>query len=87
MEIDVSAVRTTKQLHNLLFKTFNLPETIRKDWDTFDDCMRNITVPGIIQISHFSALQARLPDEAEFMSRSLETFSKSHKPKITVHIR
>jgi len=87
MEIDVATVKTSGELHNLLFKSFKLPENLGKSWDTFDQCMQDITVSGIILISNFSVLQARLPDEAEFMSRSLEDFCQSHKPKIAVHIR
>jgi ribonuclease inhibitor len=86
LEIDVGTAKTPQQLHDLLSEAFQFPDYYGSNWDAFDECIRDIAVPSIIQISHFEMLRPRLPKEAELMSDCLEDFAQSHEPKITVRI-
>ena len=86
LEIDVGAAKTAQELHGLLFEAFQFPEYYGRNWDAFDECIRDVPVPSVIQITHFDVLRSCLPREAELMSRCLEDFVQSHAPKITVQI-
>jgi ribonuclease inhibitor len=86
LEIDVGAVSTRDELHSLLFEAFGFPEYYGMNWDAFDECIRDVAVPGIVRVTRIEALRSRLPREAELFVRCLEDFAQSHEPRITVQI-
>jgi ribonuclease inhibitor len=86
LEIDVGTARTPQELHDLLGEAFRFPDYYGRNWDAFDECIRDVEVPNVIQITGFQKLRLHLPEEAEFMSRCLDDFVQSHEPKITVRI-
>ncbi len=86
MEIDVGTVTTRQQLHDLLFQAFRFPDYYGSNWDAFDECIRDVPVPSVIQVRHFEVLRSRLPREAELMSGCLSDFTMSREPKVTVEI-
>jgi ribonuclease inhibitor len=86
LEIDVGDPKTRQELHDLLFEAFQFPDYYGSNWDAFDECIRHVPVPSVIQITHVETLRSRLPREAELMSDCLQHFVQSHEPKITVNI-
>ena len=86
LEIDVGNANTPQELHDLLFEAFQFPDYYGSNWDAFDECICDVVVPRVIQITHFETLRSRLPGEAKLMSDCLEHFVQSHEPKITVRI-
>jgi ribonuclease inhibitor len=87
MKIDVSAVGTSEELHELLAKTFGFPDYYGKNWDAFDECIsEDAHVPSVIEVSGIDQLHSRLPRDAEFLRRCLGDFAEeSHDPKVTVN--
>lgn len=86
LEIDVGTVTTRQELHDLLFQAFQFPSYYGSNWDAFDECIRDVRVPSVIEITHFETLRSRLPREAQLMSDCLQGFVESHEPKITARI-
>jgi ribonuclease inhibitor len=86
LEIDVGTVTTRHELHDMLFQAFRFPDYYGGNWDAFDECIRDVPVPSMIQVTRFGMLRSRLPREAELMSQCLTEFAASHEPKITVQI-
>lgn len=86
LEIDVGAAQTRQELHRLLFEAFRFPEYYGMNWDAFDECIRDVSVPCVVRITHLEALRSRLPREAELFVLCLEDFAQSHEPRITVQI-
>ena len=86
LEIDVGTTKTRQDLHDLLFEALRFPDYYGSNWDAFDECIRDVPVPSVIQITHFEELRLRLPREAELMSRCLQEFAQGHEPTITVQI-
>jgi ribonuclease inhibitor len=86
LEIDVSAARTRQELQDLLFHAFGFPNYYGSNWDAFDECIRDVPVPGAVRITGFQELRSHLPREAELLQRCLEDFAHVHEPKITVQI-
>lgn len=66
VKIDVSAVRTRKELHDLLSKELSFPDHYGGNWDAFDECIRDtgLDLPTDVQIVGMRALELRLPREA-----------------------
>jgi ribonuclease inhibitor len=85
LEIHVCAVTTRQELHDLLFEAFQFPDYYGSNWDAFDECIRDVQVPSVIQIKHMNMLRSRLPKEADLLSDCLRRFALDHEPQITVH--
>jgi len=66
VQIDVSAVRTRDELHDLLFQKLNFPDYYGGNWDAFDECVRDpsLDLPTAVQVVGMRALELRLPREA-----------------------
>ncbi|HEX5067036.1 MAG TPA: barstar family protein [Myxococcota bacterium] len=66
VEIDVSAVRTREQLHELLFIELGLPDYYGSNWDAFDECIADpeARLPERVRVLGMSNLEAILPREA-----------------------
>jgi ribonuclease inhibitor len=86
LEIDVGDAATRQGLHDLLFEAFQFPDYYGSNWDAFDECIRDVPVPDVVQITGFQKLQSRLPRDAELLRGCLEDFAQGHEPKIAVQI-
>ena len=87
MKIDVNAVGTSEELHELLAKSFGFSDYDGKNWDAFDECIsENAHVPNVIEVSGIDQLHSRLPRDAELLRQCLSDFAEeSHDPKVTVN--
>jgi RNAse (barnase) inhibitor barstar len=87
VEIDVGRISSREELHRLLSNTFHFPEYYGNNWDAFDECIRDVEVPSIIQIKGIERLRSHLPREAELLSKCFQDFAQeSNNPKIKVSI-
>jgi RNAse (barnase) inhibitor barstar len=71
VEIDVSAVQTAEQLHNILFQELLFPDYYGNNWDAFDECISDseIDLPERVLVRGIDALAARLPREAALFQK------------------
>ena len=89
IEIDVTTVQSASELHRLLKQKLNFPSHHGENWDAFWDLITDPEGAGlpdeIIWIG-FSALQRKLPKEAELLLSCLDEYN--HQPGIkTCNIR
>jgi ribonuclease inhibitor len=73
LEIDVSSVLTRAELHELLAQAFGFPDYYGKNWDAFDECIREVGIPGRVRIVGMQPLRERLPREATLLMACLQT--------------
>ena len=86
MNVDVSTAKTLEELHTLLARAFRFPNYYGRNWDAFDECIRDVPVPEVIQISGIEKLRSRLPGEAKLLRQCLSSFAQeSHGPKTAIH--
>jgi ribonuclease inhibitor len=64
LEIDVSSVVTRGELHELLARALGFPDYYGRNWDAFDECIREVEIPASVRILGVESLQQRLPREA-----------------------
>ena len=72
LEINVTSIRTSQELHLLLSEAFQFPDYYGKNWDAFDECIRDVQLPGLIEITGFELLRSHLPRDAELLSTCLK---------------
>jgi RNAse (barnase) inhibitor barstar len=73
--INVSLVRTTEDLHELLSDRLGFPDYYGRNWDAFWDCIRDpmqSVMPPVLLIYGFDDLLAKLPRDARIFRRCLE---------------
>ncbi len=71
LKIDVGSVTTPEELHVLIAEAFRFPGYYGRNWDAFDECIRDVKVPPRVEIAGLEMLQARLPREAELFCKCL----------------
>jgi len=74
LKIDLSEVTETQEHHELLADAFAFPDYWGRNWDAFDECVRDVTFPAQVQIAGLEALRARLPREAELLAQCIYDF-------------
>jgi len=74
LNIDVAAVQSREALHQLLAASFHFPDYYGRNWDAFDECIRDVTLPAQVTIRGLKALRHRLPREAELLSQCIRGF-------------
>jgi RNAse (barnase) inhibitor barstar len=74
LKIDVSSVKSHQELHSLLKDVFQFPDYYGKNWDAFDECIRDVELPPHIEIVGLKTLRARLPGEAELLQQCVADF-------------
>lgn len=74
LEIDLAEVTSPDQLHDLFAKAFQFPEYYGRNWDAFDECIRDIELPAQVQIVGLERLRARMPSEAEHLKQCVDAF-------------
>jgi ribonuclease inhibitor len=67
--IDVAEVQSREALHELLADAFHFPDYYGRNWDAFDECIRDVSLPPRVTIRGLKALRNRLPREAELLSQ------------------
>lgn len=89
IEIDVTTVQSASELHRLLKQKLNFPSHYGENWDAFWDLItdpEDAGLPDEIIWIGFSALQRKLPKEAESLLSCLDEYN--HQPGIkTCNIR
>ncbi|MEH7349088.1 barstar family protein [Gottfriedia acidiceleris] len=72
MIINVSNVRTTKELHSLLKKKLEFPDYYSEDWDSFWENISGVVeLPNKIRFVGWSELEIRLPEDSNIMKEYL----------------
>ena len=83
MTVDVSRASTREELHSLLARALEFPDYYGHNWDAFDECIRDVSLPARVQVTGLAALQARLPREAELLQRCIDEFARESGHDIT----
>jgi ribonuclease inhibitor len=78
--LDVGAIDSTAALHELLFNTFSFPDYYGNNWDAFNECIRDIPKPAVVDVSGLFALSARFPRDARLLTKCLTYAQSSASP-------
>lgn len=77
--IDVSNIKTTKELHLLLKKVFELPDFYGENWNAFWDTITGfIELPMKIQFIGWSNLERILPSDAYNLLELFNDFNEEY---------
>ena len=82
MQIDLRAVETTSQLHELLAFSFGFPEYYGKNWDAFWDCLCDTNLPKTIELVGFDEIKRVLPECWKELKQCIDDLSKEYPNKI-----
>ncbi len=66
LEIAVGSVTTRPESHSLLAESLRFPAYYSKNWDAFDECLRDVALPSHVEITGLESLRVRLPRETCF---------------------
>ena len=66
-------------LHILLEKAFEFPAYYGRNWDAFDERVRDVPLPVEIWVRGIASLQSRLPREAELLAICVRDFLASER--------
>ena len=83
LSVDGAPVTTREELHALLSDAFRFPDYYGRNWDAFDECIRDVALPPHVEITGLDVLQARLPREAELLQRCVAHFARESGHDIT----
>ena len=73
--VDVSAAKTSAQLHDLLASGFAFPRYYGRNWDAFHDCITTLDpMPKKIVVRGLKILFERLPLDVELLTDILADF-------------
>jgi RNAse (barnase) inhibitor barstar len=84
LRIDLRSVRSKEELHVLLEEALHFPDYYGRNWDAFDECIRNVELPRQIEIIGLGAMAARLPREAKLMRECIADFVDETAHDITI---
>lgn len=77
VRIDVSNIKTTKELHTLLKEMLDFPDYYGENWDAFWDAITGlIELPTILQFIGWSNLEKNLPYDAKVLFECLNDYNK-----------
>lgn len=74
MKINLAEVSTAKQLHELLAKSLEFPDSYMGNWVAFDKCLRAIVLPARLEIAGLEKLKAKLASEAQELENRINAF-------------
>jgi ribonuclease inhibitor len=73
VEIDLSAISTSRELQLLLARSLDFPGFYGCNWDAFWDAITGlVAMPRRLRLVGWSALVARLPEDARMMRGCLD---------------
>ncbi|MFC4323264.1 barstar family protein [Litchfieldia salsa] len=76
LTIDVSSIKTSKELHLLLKESLELPDFYGENWNAFWDAITGlIDLPMNIQFIGWSNLEEKLPSDANTLIECLTDFN------------
>jgi RNAse (barnase) inhibitor barstar len=81
LEIDVSSVRSPRDLHALLGAMLGFPTWHGHNWDAFWDCASDpqlSSLPETLRVKGMASLAATLPREAGLLEQSLSDLAAEH---------
>ena len=84
--IDVSAVTSVDVLHDLIARALRFPASYRRNWESFDECIRDFPPNLPIQIRGFQEFENAFPSEASLMRSCFLDFAKEMPSRRRVHI-
>jgi ribonuclease inhibitor len=82
--IDVSSIKDRHELHAVLARALGFPDYYGKNWDAFDECIRDFP-PASLHVTGVQKLGNALPREAELLKQCLEAF-RAEMPGRDVHV-
>jgi len=72
VEIDLSRVTSSSELHSILSKALGFPGWYGGNWDAFWDAITGlVSMPAQLKISGWDSFSRRLPSEAKLMQKCL----------------
>jgi len=83
--IDVGSVESREELHRLLAKALGFPDYYGKNWDAFDECIRDFPPAGLLRVTGIQTLGRSMPREAELLKQCLATFQAEAPDRRQVH--
>ncbi len=75
VRLDVSAISTREDLHHLISTAFAFPGYYGRNWDAFDECIRDVSTPVDIRVEGIASLEVTLPREATLLRKCLADFA------------
>lgn len=74
LKVDVGSVTSREELHTFLAEMFCFPDYYGKNWDAFDECIRDIELPAHIEIIGLKNLHMRFPREADLFEKCISDY-------------
>jgi ribonuclease inhibitor len=73
VEVDVSSVQSSAELHALFARLLGFPDYYGRNWDAFWDCVRDPVqaMPTTLRVKGYFALLEKLPKDARLMRECL----------------
>lgn len=84
--LDVSSIVSREALHDLLAFTFKFPDYYGKNWDAFEECIRDYPPNAPVQIKGVQMLENALPREAALLRQCFQTFEAEMPSKRVVYV-
>lgn len=81
--LDLTSIRSAKELHERLASFFEFPSYYGKNWDAFDECITDFPPDGTLVIHGFQYLQIVLPRDARLLKQCLDRLTADD-PSLTV---
>jgi len=72
--IDVRNVKTREELHELLATLLKFPDYYGRNWDAFDECIRDFPPVTPVRVVGMQELGSVLPREATLMRQCFSAF-------------
>lgn len=79
IDIDLSNVMTSAQLHQTIAETLNFPDWYGCNWDAFWDAITKLVeMPNRLKLNEWSIFESRLPRDAKIMKECLDEMSRKY---------
>ncbi len=79
IEIDISDVSTSKQLHAILKRELSLPDFYGMNWDAFWDAITGLVeMPEKLIINGWENAVKNIPEDAEIMKKLFKKLNEKH---------
>jgi ribonuclease inhibitor len=79
VNIDVSMITNSEQLHDLLKQNLDFPQFYGMNWDAFWDAITGLVeMPKKLVINGWENLEKQIPNDAQTMKKLLEKLNKDY---------